>query len=228
MARFRTLITAILLTFIWVGSFLLMGCSGSEEAERDKTATPNAVITKELNDLKTANDLLRQQNEKLQQENRTLTARVAEMETQSAESHEKPAVQPPVETNTEPVKLHATTDAQSAYDDALNLYHQRQFDKALAEFQQVAESGSELSDRGRYWSGECQYALKDFNGAIESFKTVLQFDRSTKKDDAQIMLANSYLALGQKSKAKSAYEKLITNFPASPYVKSAKAKLRRL
>ncbi len=43
-----------------------------------------------------------------------------------------------------------------------------------------------------------------------------------------MMIANSYLAMGEKGKAKEEYERLIKKFPASPYVKRAKAKLSKL
>src|SRR5437868_3984351 len=89
---FHALITAI----AGLSIIMLSGCSSSDEAERDRTVTPpaTALMTKEINDLKAENGSLKDQVSRLQQENRTLTARVAEMETQLAEPKEKPVSTP--------------------------------------------------------------------------------------------------------------------------------------
>jgi len=42
------------------------------------------------------------------------------------------------------------------------------------------------------------------------------------------MIANSYLAMGNKQKAVEEYEKLLKKFPASPFVKRVKEKLEHL
>ena len=230
----RSIVNSLLLACATCLTLFITGCGGSDEAEREnKNATPNAttVMTQQINDLKNENASLKQQVEKLQQDNRTLTARAAELETQLAEGKEKASAvpthteaPPPAET----AKPAPTGNSQETYDEGMSLYHQRNFSKALTNFQSVADGGSQLSDRGQYWAGECQYALKDYQSAIESFQKVLGFSRSTKKDDAQMMIANSYFALGQKDKARDAYQTLISKFPASPFVKRAKARLNQL
>jgi len=222
-----------ILFFGIISAFLMFaGCHGSDEAEKDNTtAAPSAtaLMQKQVNDLKAENASLKQQVEKLQQDNRTATAHSAELETQLAEMKEqKPAPQPVVEQKAPPPI--PSTDAGSLYNEALSLYRQRSYRDAEGKFEAVSADGGPggLADKGTYWTGECLYAMKNYKSALESFRKVLDFSGSTKKDDAQMMIGNCYMAMGSKAKAKAEFKKLIADFPASPYVARAKAKLKNL
>ncbi len=67
-----------------------------------------------------------------------------------------------------------------------------------------------------------------YSDAIQHFEMARGYRYSEKKDDAQLMIGNSYSAMGNKSAARDAYNKLISSYPASPYVKKAEEKLARL
>lgn len=226
-----------------VASFLfLAGCHGSDEAEKDSTVpapSATALMQKQVNDLRAENASLKQQIEKLQQENRSATAHSAELETQLADMKDRQSAPPPkpatdinqsIADNNPPPKAPGIGEANAIYEEGLSLYRRKNYRDAIGKFEAVtADAGpGGMADRGTYWLGECHYALKNYKSAIEAFKKVLEFDQSTKKDDAQMMLANSYLADGSKSKAEAEYKKLISNFPASPYVAKAKAKLKHM
>ena len=116
------------------------------------------------------------------------------------------------------------------YHDALDEFHNRKYEDAAALFQKVYDEGAPkgLDDNCVYWIGECLYGRKQYDSAIAQFKKVFDFKWSEKKDDSQIMIANSYFALGDKKTAKEEYEQLIKKYPASPFVKRAKAKLANL
>jgi TolA-binding protein len=57
---------------------------------------------------------------------------------------------------------------------------------------------------------------------------VFEFGRSSKKADAQLMIGNSYLMMGNKTAAKEAFEKTIADYPATASAQKAKDKLAKL
>jgi TolA-binding protein len=182
------------------------------------------MLQRQLADVKKVNESLKQQIDKLQQDNRIATARAAECETQLAELREKPAA-PPVNPSPAP----KITDANAAYQQALVLFRQKRYDEAASTFQSILDAGnSGIEDRCHYWLGECSYGMKKYQEAVGHLEKVFGYQRSTKKDDAQMMIGNCYSANGNKVKAKEEYQKLIDKYPASPYVKQAKAKMGRL
>ena len=64
--------------------------------------------------------------------------------------------------------------------------------------------------------------MKDYKTAISNFEKVFAYKISEKKDDAAIMIANSYWVMGNKKEAVKEYKKFLEKYPASPYVKRAK------
>ena len=225
----KLLKNCLLLNFIIVlFGLLLIGCSASEETAKESTPPPqpsaSEMMQKEISTLKTENASLKQQLTKIEQDNRAATARVAELETQLTELKERQTVTPP------PSPKLNITNPHEVYQDGLGKFRARNYEEAALAFQSILDGGAPegLEDNCTYWLGECAYGAKKYKEAIEHFHKVLSFSRSAKKDDAQIMIANSYFAMGNKAKAKEEYNKLIDKYPASPYVKTAKAKLNQL
>ena len=204
---------------------IIIGCSSSIEANRVPPPPPapsaTEMMQKELADSKAEKLALEKQIAKLQQDNNAATARAAEVETQLAEMRTKISTIPP---------RPGIADKRTGYERALQLFRVRNYDEAAAILQSVIGDGApdELLDNCHYWLGECAYAQKDFAGAIEHFQHVFTFSRSEKKDDAQIMIANSYFGMGNKTVARAEYEKFLDKFPASPYAKRAKERLAKL
>jgi len=220
-----------LLFFFVVAGLTLGGCHASDETSKDQAETtpppqPSATeaMQKDLVTLRSANDSLLQKMTKLEQDNRSAAAHNAELETQIGQLKEQLAAVPP------PPPKPAMANVTEGYAHALRLFHAKNYEESAALFQEVLDAGAPatLQDHCDYWLGECAYAQKHYTEAIEHFKKVFEFKISKKKDDAQMMIANSYLAMGEKAKAKEEYERLIKKFPASPYVKRAKAKLSKL
>jgi TolA-binding protein len=194
-----------------------------QESLQQQSAT-EVMLQRQVSDLRNENQSLKQVNEKLQQENRTSTARIAELETQLAELRSKPMT--PVST---PLPVRRVANAGSAYEQGLTLFRTRNYDDALATFQSILEGDAgEYEDLSIYWSGECNFALRNYQAAIENFQQIAKYGKSTKKDDAQFMLGQVYFAMGDKARAREEYEKLIDKFPASEYVKRAKARLNQM
>lgn len=239
-------------------AYLLIGCSGSEKASKEKTSSPppqaNAAEMKQINDLKTENASLKEQLGKLQQDNRTATARAADLETQLADLKEQVASksQPPpkpvaaikpkpiakkepaptevVGTKPKPKSSAAVSDKKQPYEKGVDLFQEAKYAEAASVFQSILDGNpaATMVDNCHYWLGECEFGQKKYREAIAQFEKVLTFSQSEKGDDAQIMIANSYAAMGDKVKAKEEYKKLIDNFPSSPFVRTAKVKMSQL
>jgi TolA-binding protein len=220
--------TGVITAVMLMSGFMIIGCASSDETSKENAAPPAPSATetmkKQITNLQAENISLRSQVEKLQQDNRAATARIAELETQLTELKEKPAATP-----TMPLKS-TISNTREAYDRALGLFRSRSYKEAAATFQSILDAGAPegLDDNCTYWLGECAYGAKNYEVAIEQFEKVSSYPRSEKKDDAQIMIANSYFAMGNKVKAKAEYHKLIDKYPASPYVKRAKARLGQM
>jgi tetratricopeptide (TPR) repeat protein len=192
-----------------IGSFLLSGCGTTEEAEKEEIPPPpsaSELLQQELNGLKTENSVLKKQISTLEQDNRTVIAKSANLENLLADCNDKlkSAETPPI------------SDPSVSYRQAL--------------LQQILSAGvsERLEDNCHYWLGECAYGSKRFMEAVEHFRKVFGFRISEKKDESQVMIANSYYAMGNKTKAKEEYEILLQKFPASPYARRVKEKLQAL
>ena len=210
---------------------LFVGCSSSEEMQQEEQKPPQPSATemmqKELNDLRAENGSLKAQIAKLEQDNRASTVRAAELETQLAELKERMIATPTPASRGTGVNV---SNTHAAYDRALNLFRSRNYNEAANTFQAILDAGAppDLEDNCHYWLGESECGAKNYNEAIGHFNQVFSFARSEKKDDAQIMIANCYYAMGNKSKARAEYQKLIDKYPASPYAKRAKARLEKM
>lgn len=208
-----------------VACVMITGCAASDESANSAAAVPpppsaTEAMQKEMADLKAENVSLKEQTTKLQQESGAATARAAELETQLADIRAKLAAVPPKP---------KFTDPRAEYENAVHLFRTKTYAEAQERLSNVLATNipMTLQDNCHYWLGECAYAQKDFTGAIEHFQRVFTFTQSEKKDDAQIMIANSYFAMGDKTRAKAEYKKFLERFPASPYAKRAKERLAR-
>jgi TolA-binding protein len=196
--------------------------------------TQMAQYEKQIEEFRTENTTLKQKVVKLEQENRSLNAQIAEVEAKftteklradKAEDLVKGAVPVPkiVEEKTEEVS------SGSAYDDALNAFRSKKFSLAAKKFKAIMDAGADdaVTNRSTYWLGETYFAQKKYKQALPLFQKVLK-KGADKKADAQFMIAQSYDRLGQRSKAKAAYEKVVKNYPMSRNVKRAKARWAKL
>ncbi len=219
------------------------GCSSSDELTREplklQPALPSAteLLQKDMVTLRTRNDSLTMLVGKLERDKQLAAAHFAELETRLGEIKEKPIIVPSPprqqaqqESKPQPKPQVKVTASRDAYAQGLQLFRSRQYQDAANQFQGMLDGGAaiDMQDNCHYWLGECAYAMKNYQDAINEFDQVFTFKLSEKKDDAQMMIANSYLAMGSKSKAKEEYQKLIEKYPASPYVKRAKEKLSTL
>ena len=169
--------------------------------------------------------------ERLQRAEESLAAlheRVAALEGSGAGAI-PPAARPPASpvasTGADP-----TFDAAASYASARDQHRERRFDEAVAAFSEILERApdSDLADNARYWIGEARYLQRRFRQALAEFTKVLAYPYTEKADDAQLMIARSYLALGESDQAMAAFRKLLQNYPGSEYVDEAREELRQL
>jgi TolA-binding protein len=216
----------IIVTIVASGLFI-PGCGTSTTTEKEAPLPPpqpsaTELMQKQMNELKVENESLKKQVTECEESKRAITAHAAELETQLSELKEKQL--PPT-----PEKI-VITDFYETYNEALNLFRSRNYKKSAEIFLALIEQGIPTirQDNCYYWLGECAYGEKKYEDAINYFQKVFTYKISEKKDESQLMIANSYLAMGNKQKAVEEYEKLLKKFPASPFVKRVKEKLEHL
>lgn len=212
-------------------SALMVGCGSSKEVEEGEEYGLSSVgrLEYSIDSLANENRRLRQQIEAVSIENRNLTARVAELNVRLAEA---PAVPFPTEVTPPPTPketkvLPKSTDIMVRYNSAVAEYRKRNFPAASAQFQSMLDDGirEDLADNCHYWIGESQYGMGKYQAAIDHFAHVIGYKHTEKRDDAQMMIGNCYLALGNKTAAREAFNKLIATYPASPFVRRAQERL---
>lgn len=227
-----------------------------ESWESPSTSTPSVRGDYRIDSLINENRRLKQQLDAMAIENRKLTARNAELEMKISEgiaaaappaaeqtpppttpapevytppaTTERPA--PVVRTPPPPRKPASSDDLFSRYSDAMQVYRNRDFSGAIFQFEQLLRDGigDDLADNCHYWIGQSHYDLKQYSSAIPQFETILRTKNSDKKPDAQLMIANCYLEMGDVPSAKAGYQKVITDYPTSPYRRKAEDRLSRL
>ncbi len=103
------------------------------------------------------------------------------------------------------------------YEDALQLFHERQYQRAIEEFQQLlaADMNHSYADNAQYWIGESYYALGRYQEAIMAFEKVSQFPKSNKNDWAKFKLGQCYYQLGNKERARQEFQELLDLYPDS-------------
>jgi tol-pal system protein YbgF len=204
-------------------SLVALGCGSSESSTQDwettPTVSPTAQLEFKVDSLTNENRRMKEQVDAVTAENRTLTAKNAELETRLTEAMAaaKPAPAP-------------SGDLRSAYESALSLVRQKNYTEAIDQFQGLLKAGiaDDLASNCHYWIGESYYGLRRYQDAVQAFEMVFDYKKSSKKDDAQLMIGNAYYAAGNKEAAKEAYQKLVSGYPTSPFVSKAEAKLAKL
>ena len=213
--------------FVLMSACLTSGCGTVEEStdtSMNNTWTEPAPVVNvarleyRIDSLMTENRGLKQQMDGIAMESRNLATRNAELESRLNEALATPKAPPP------------PADFTSAYSAALAVYRRRDFTGAAEQFESLLKSGikEDLADNCHYWIGESYYGTGKFSDALEHFQMVFNYVKSEKKDDAQMMIGNCYVAMRNSAAAKTAFNKLISTYPTSELVARAQEKLGQL
>jgi len=116
------------------------------------------------------------------------------------------------------------------YDEALRLFHERRYSEARAILETLLREQPDhpLADNCQYWIGECLFGQSRYLEAVAAFSKVFAFDATDKYDDAQIMIALSYMRMGIPERAKAELLDFLKFYPRSEYVATARSYLNRL
>jgi len=122
------------------------------------------------------------------------------------------------------------TEFREKYIEGLSLYQNSDYKQSLEIFQDliVIDKNHDLSDNCQYWIGEIYYGNKDFRRSIKEFEKVFNFKDSNKSDDSQYKLGLCYINIGNKSRAKDEFQRLIDLHPNSEYFQKARQWLLKL
>jgi tol-pal system protein YbgF len=133
---------------------------------------------------------------------------------------------PPPATTTQPM----AGTVQTTYNNALDDYYNRDFDKAIGKFSQILTQHprSTLADNSQYWLAECYYGLEDYHRAIEEFSKVFSYADTEKDDDAQLKLGFCYANIGDSTQALAAFRKLLNLYPDSEFADVASRRIEEL
>jgi len=141
----------------------------------------------------------------------------------AAPGTEKPAPPPPV--------VAAGSSVTDIYNQARIDYTQGRYGLAISGFRDVAESDPQgnLADNAHYWIGECYFAQRQYERAIDAFDTVVrEYPESNKRSDAYLKKAMSLENLDRRSEAMLMYELVIEQFPNTQHERLARARLDNL
>jgi tol-pal system protein YbgF len=127
----------------------------------------------------------------------------------------------------------AVSSVSSAqYDQAMNLMRRAQYDEAAAGFRAYADANpadTNLSPQAVYWVANISFIRQDYASAARTFAEVIKkYPKSRPASEAMLKLAQSFMAMGQKSEGCTTLGLIKSKYPdASPQTLSQAANLRK-
>jgi tol-pal system protein YbgF len=109
-----------------------------------------------------------------------------------------------------------SVEALALYDEGYTLFHEQRYPEAVTHFENYVERypNTELTDNALFWIGECHYALKNFEAALEAFTTTIsRYPDGNKVADALLKAGKSLMALGEHEEADRTFEEVTSRFP---------------
>jgi len=132
-----------------------------------------------------------------------------------------------------PAAASAVPPASSAqYDRAMNLMRRAQYDEAAAAFRAYADANpgdSGLAPQALYWVANISFVRQDYASAARTFAEVIKkYPKSQPASEAMLKLAQSFMAMGQKSEGCTTLGLIKSKYPdASPQTLTQAATLRK-
>jgi tol-pal system protein YbgF len=118
------------------------------------------------------------------------------------------------------------------YDQAMNLMRRAQYDEAAAAFRSYAEANpddTQLAPQALYWVANISFIRQDYATAARTFAEVIKkYPKSQPASEAMLKLAQSFMAMGQKSEGCTTLGLIKSKYPdASPQTLTQAANLRK-
>jgi TolA-binding protein len=228
-------------------ALMAAGCAASGDATQEEQMPPaqDSVVVRqtgpsrddlqqELDALKTENIQLKEKLTQAERANRELLSKASDLEASIAAREQAARAAETKEAAKETVKRSyegvSSPEDVRTYESAVAMVRNNHFQEAIAKFESLLNTSikEDYAPNCRHWMGLAYFGLKDYKAALEQFNQVFAFKFSTKKDDAQMMIAECYEKMGDVKQAKAEYQKLVKTYPTSEYVKRAKMKARQL
>jgi tol-pal system protein YbgF len=114
----------------------------------------------------------------------------------------------------------------------MNLMSRAQYSEAAAAFRAYADGNpgdSELAPQAIYWVGNISFIRQDYAPAARAFAEVIKkYPKSPRAGDAMLKLAQSFMAMGQKSEGCTTLGLIKTKYPnAAPGTLASAASLHK-
>jgi tol-pal system protein YbgF len=140
---------------------------------------------------------------------------------------------PPEETAAEapPADTSSVDAASPQYRQAMEIFQSGDYESAAPMFEAFAADfpKDDLADNALYWAGECKYARKEFAGAIQRFKRVVEeYPNGSKVPDALLKIGFAYISLGDRESATTYLKQVVAQHPFSSAGAKAEARLKTL
>jgi tol-pal system protein YbgF len=118
------------------------------------------------------------------------------------------------------------------YDHAMNLMRRAQYDEAAAAFRAYADANpgdTDLSPQAIYWVANIGFIRQDYANAARTFAEVIKkYPKSQPASEAMLKLAQSFMAMGQKSEGCTTLGLIKSKYPnASPQILGQAANIRK-
>jgi tol-pal system protein YbgF len=122
--------------------------------------------------------------------------------------------------------------SSAQYDQAMNLMRRAQYDEAAAAFRAYADANpgdTDLTPQAIYWVANISFIRQDYATAARTFAEVIKkYPKSQPASEAMLKLAQSFMAMGQKSEGCTTLGLIKTKYPdAAPQTLSQAAALRK-
>ena len=118
------------------------------------------------------------------------------------------------------------------YDQAMNMMRRAQYDEAAASFRSFADAypaDTQLTPQAIYWVANISFIRQDYATAARTFAEVIKkYPKSQPASEAMLKLAQSFMAMGQKSEGCTTLGLIKSKYPdASPQTLTQAANLRK-
>jgi tol-pal system protein YbgF len=134
-------------------------------------------------------------------------------------------------TNSDTEQRMIRQQALSQYEEVMAVFKQGNLDRArqgFTEFLMMYPASSRAAS-AQYWLAECFYGSQQYEKAIGAYQRVEQQYPNSEKVPASLLKQGfAYLALDNRSKARSNLERVVQLYPATPEAGKASERLRQL
>ena len=124
-----------------------------------------------------------------------------------------------------------TQEEEAAYLAVFEKLRAARYDESIAGFRDLLQRWPDgrYADNAWYWLGESHYAKRDYDAALESFRSLQEkFPSSAKVPDAMLKSAMAQLEKKQKAEAKATLQQLVAAHPDSSAANVARQRLEQL